>query len=76
MASLFMADIKQTNAEEIYCVFNTEQKWERERGGGGLKNILDKGKINNLIKMLHFWDFHKLVKSLNRFKGNYSLKIK
>lgn len=39
MASLFMADIKRTNAEEIYCVFDVEQEWEQEREG--LENILE-----------------------------------
>lgn len=70
MASLFMADIKRTNAEEIYCVFDGEQEREREREG--LENILAQGEMNSFIKTLLFLRLAQ-TESLNMIKLLFSL---
>lgn len=70
MASLFMADIKRTNAEEIYCAFDGEQERERERGG--LENIRAQGEMKSFIKTVLFLRLAQ-TKSLNMIKLLFSL---
>lgn len=72
MASLFMADIKRTNAEEIYCAFDGEQERERERERGGLENIRAQGEMKSFIKTVLFLRLAQ-TKSLNMIKLLFSL---